>query len=167
MDHEQQRRATGSFGAPAPGGAAAAARAPASARTTISTLGALLSIAEHEDPGLPGHLLEGLGLASEDDTSLADQADRLLGEMSPALATTVTFEIAPATGGPDRRLCLECDVELLEPGEFGRFPDAGGFTLRRVFYRRAWPASAEVELAGEDREIAERLAARVVPELAR
>jgi hypothetical protein len=85
--------------------------------------------------------------------------DRLL-EYPLAVETTTTFEVVLGCGGPTRTLCLECD----------RWPGTEGsrttYDVRRVTYPYSWSGSAEVELSGSDREVAESFARRVVPELA-
>lgn len=94
-----------------------------------------------------------------------EEAEDRLNALPLAVEAAVTFEVVLGTGGPDDRLLFECGVDLLDPSEFGRFPDAGGYTIRRVLYRYSWTGSAERELHGEDREVAEEFARRVVPEL--
>lgn len=95
-----------------------------------------------------------------------EEAQERLDEYPLAVEASVTFEVVIGTGGPDDRLLFECDVDLLEASEFGRFPDSEGYTVRRVIYRYSWEDSAERVLTGEDKETAEVLARRVVPELA-
>jgi hypothetical protein len=46
----------------------------------------------------------------------------------------------------------------------GRHPRS--YEIRRILYRYSWSGSAELELVGEDRRVAESFARRVVPELA-
>lgn len=144
-----------------------AAYAPVSAADLLSDLRILTAIGGYRNAGYPDERLEELGFLLEGGDPLEDQANRLIDEMPMEVATTVTFEVVLGTGGPDRRLCFECDVSMLEASEFGRFPDPEGFTIRRVYYRYAWADSAEVELRGEEREVAEAFARRVVPELER
>jgi hypothetical protein len=139
-------------------------RAMLAARKAVYDLEALLALAEDEDPGWADGRLEDLGLSLEAGARLPDQADRLIDAMALAVDVLVTFEIVLGGGGSARRLRFECGVDLLDPGEFGRFPDADGFTTRRVFFH-PWVGSAEVELHGEDRRVAEAFARRVVPEL--
>jgi hypothetical protein len=143
------------------------AYAPIAARQDIADLDDLLAIAGQEDPGISAGRLEDLGLVLEGGDPPEDQANSLLDELPLAIETTVTFEIVLGTGGPDRRICLECEVELLDASEYGRFPDAEGFTVRRACYRYSWSGSAEVDLSGADRQVAEEFARRAIPELAR
>jgi hypothetical protein len=99
----------------------------------------------------------------DDGDYVGDQADELLSSYPLCVETQISFEIVIGTGGPDDRLIVECDVELLEPSEFGRF---GDLDVSRILYRYSWDGSAERVLGGEDREVAEAFARRVVPELA-
>lgn len=143
----------------------ACTHASVSARQAMLDLEALLAVAGHEDAGFSAGRLEDVGLRLDGGDPPADQANRLLDAIPEGIRTTVTFEVALANGGPDGRLGIECEVELLKAGEFGRFPDADGFSVRRVSYRCSPSGSAEIELTGEERRIAEAFARRVVPEL--
>lgn len=90
-------------------------------------------------------------------------AEQVMDEMPLCVEATTTFEVVLGTGGPDRRLCFECS-----PGYEREHDDPRSrttYTIRRVFYRYSWEGSAEFELIGEDREIAEAFGRRVVPEL--
>lgn len=90
---------------------------------------------------------------------IQEQAEERLAEYPLAVETMTTFEIVLGTGGPDDRL-------LIEARPYGvSFREQGG-EIRRVLYRYSWEGSAEVELTGEDREVAEAFARQVVPELA-
>lgn len=88
--------------------------------------------------------------------------DRLLG-LPLAAERTMTWELVLATGGPDRRLCFECAVEMIHPPDGRVVPT---YEIARVHYRCSWSGSAEVRLYGTDREVAESFARRVVSELA-
>ncbi len=136
-----------------------AAYAPVSSSHLLSDLRVLLAIVGHENPGFPDDRLEDLGFVLEAGDPLEDQAGWILDELPIATETTTTFEVVLGTGGPDRRLCLESDVAMLEASESGSFP------IRRIYFRYSWVGAAEVELSGEDREVAEAFARRVVPEL--
>lgn len=91
--------------------------------------------------------------------------DRLI-EMPLAVEATTTWEIVLGTGGPDRRLLFECSpferIDSHSPTGFS----PGGYEVRRILYRYSWDGSAEIELVGSDREVAEAFGRRVVPELA-
>lgn len=160
--HRQERDHSG---ATAPDRTDVAAYAPISARRAISDLQVLLDIAEHRDPGFSDERLEDLGFVLEGGDPLADQAERLIDARPWGIQATVTFAVVLEPAAPQRSLCLECDVDLLDPDELRRFLGRGGYEVRRVFYRYSWSDPAEVELSGADRQIAERFAARVVSEL--
>ena len=93
---------------------------------------------------------------------VGDQAEELLNSYPLCVETQVSFEIVIGTGGPDDRLIVECDVDMLEPSEFGGF---GDLSIRCILYRYSWDGSAERVLSGENHEIAEEFARRIVPEL--
>ncbi|MBS1886116.1 MAG: hypothetical protein JSU06_02920 [Actinobacteria bacterium] len=103
------------------------------------------------------------GPADEDE--IVEAAEDRLFSMPLAVEATTTFEVVLGCGGPDRRLCFECDVDsrVIERGE--NVLQSVGYEVRRVLYRYSWDRSAEIELAGEDREVAEAFGRRVVPEL--
>lgn len=166
MSETSHRQQIDLSGDSAPHQADATSYAPISARAVISELEALLAIADRQDPGFPEERLEELGLVCEGGDPPEEQADRLIEGKPWAVQATVTFEVVLAPHAPDRRLCLECDVDLLDPSEPRRFPGRGGYTVRRASYRYSWSGSSEVELSGAARQVAERFAARVVPELA-
>lgn len=94
-----------------------------------------------------------------------EEAEERMARMAEGVMATTTFEVALAGACPGRALCFECDrVEMNAPyveqtGE--RFT----YEIRRVLYRRSWDGSAETELSGEDREVAEAFGRRVVVEL--
>jgi hypothetical protein len=142
------------------------AKARASARRAVSDLRALTAIASHEHPGLADSQLEELGLVPAGGYPVEDQADRLIDEVRVALRATVTFEMALRGTALDHRFRIECDVDLVEDGEFDHLPaDADGYKVRRVLYLDPRSSLAEVELTGEDREVAEAFARLAVPEL--
>lgn len=166
MNDTADTQESGLTGDTAPERTDARGYAPISARRAISDLQVLLDIADHCDPGFSGRRLEDLGFVLEGGDPLADQAERLIDARPWGIQATVTFAVVLEPAAPQRSLRLECDPDLLDLGELRRFPGRGGHEVRRVFYRYSWSDSAEVELSGADRQIAERFAARVVPELA-
>ncbi|HXR30588.1 MAG TPA: hypothetical protein VN752_05565 [Solirubrobacterales bacterium] len=93
--------------------------------------------------------------------TVREQADERLNEYPLSVEATMTFEVVIGTGGPDDRLLFECVGVDAGPH------DGGGdrWEINRVIYRYSWTGSAERVLSGEDRETAEELARRVVPEL--
>jgi hypothetical protein len=138
----------------------------ASARKAVSDLAALAAIAGHENPDLTDERLEELGLVPAGGYPVEDQAGRLIDEVRVALSTTVTFEVALGGAAPDHRFRFECDVDLVEDGEFDRLPsDADGFRVRRVHYLGPRSCPTRIELTGEDREVAEAFAHLAVPGL--
>lgn len=94
-----------------------------------------------------------------------EQAQERLRELPLAVEKTVTFEIVLGTGGPDDRIIVECDV--IDGRVTGAISgsDQPRYEIRRVLYRYSWTGSAEVELTGDDREVAEAFAREVVAEL--
>lgn len=139
-------------------------------RGRLDDLAVLTKAADYEDPAnvlkeTTAEQLEALGFEREGDP-LAEQAERMLSEYPLAVEATTTFEIVIGTGGPDDRILVECD--RLTPENCPGYVDSVGsfeYEIRRVLYRYSWSGSAEVELAGEDKEVAEAFARRVVPEL--
>lgn len=123
-------------------------------RGRLDDLSALVAIAAEEKVSTDGAELLGL-----DSDRLRESAEEALAEYPLIVESTRLFEIVLGTGGPDDRLILECDHD----GMGTHLSD--GYEIRRVLYRYSWSGSAEVELTGEDREIAEAFARRVVPEL--
>jgi hypothetical protein len=103
------------------------------------------------------------GPAGEDE--IVEAAEDRMFSLPLAVEATTTFEVVLGCGGPDRRLCFECDVDsrVIERGE--NVLQSVGYEIRRVLYRYSWDRSAEIELDGEDREVAEAFGRRVVPEL--
>jgi hypothetical protein len=95
---------------------------------------------------------------------IQEQAEDRLDEYPLSVETTTVFEVVLGTGGPDDRLIFECST-------YPRAGQAEGdrpyviYEIDRVLYRYSWTGSAERVLSGEDRETAEELARRVVPEL--
>lgn len=129
----------------------------------LGSLTALFRFLDGEGDEVDQVTAEGLGIdAKYDDHELreepsVEEIDRALDEYPLCVEQTRVLEIVLGTGGPDDRLLFECDCD-----EEGR-----AVSLRRVFYRYSWTGSAEVELVGEDREVAERFAARLIPEIER
>lgn len=107
--------------------------------------------------------LEALGFQIEDGADVVEQADELLTEYPLCVERTMVFEVVIGTGGPDDRLIFECSAgyerEADDPSQ------RTTWEIDRVLYRYSWTGSAERVLSGEDRETAEELARRVVPEL--
>jgi hypothetical protein len=95
---------------------------------------------------------------ADDPETAREEAEERLYELPLCVDRTVCFEIVLGTGGPDRRLVIECDADS----------DAGrsSYEIRRVLYRYSWSGSAEIALSGDDRKVAEDFARRVVSELA-
>lgn len=114
------------------------------------TLGALEVGAEFED----GYLV--------DERDTRERAQDRLDSLPLCVDTTTTFEIVLGTGGPDDRLLIECSPIPFDGEGFGGIK---GWEIDRVLYRYSWSGSAEIELYGEDRAVAERFARQVVPEL--
>jgi hypothetical protein len=106
-----------------------------------------------------GDEVEGLGVELEGGEPLEDQALDRLGEYPLCVEATTTFEVILGTGGPDDRILVECD------GGRETYLGGQGYEIRRILYRYSWDGSAERELSGEDYDLAEHLARRVVPEL--
>lgn len=96
--------------------------------------------------------------------TIQEQAEERLIEYPLCVEATTTFEVVIGTGGPDDRLLFECDVSQPHMGGDGPYGEVQ-YEIRRVLYRYSWTGSAERVLSGEDRETAEELARRVVPEL--
>lgn len=90
---------------------------------------------------------------------IQEQAEERLNEFPLCVESTTLFEVVIGTGGPDDRLIFECN----EIGTNGL--NQPEYEIARVLYRYSWTGSAERVLSGEDRETAEELARRVVPEL--
>lgn len=133
------------------------------ARAVIGDLRLLQAVVDGDYDGGSDEMLESLGLEIEDGCIDVDEAIEVLYAMPLAVERTMTFEVILGTGGPDRRLCFECAVELIYPPDGRVVPT---YEIRRVLYRYSWDGSAEVELVGADRQVAEAFARRVVPELA-
>ena len=107
-----------------------------------------------------------MDLDTEDAEAARDDAAERLDEYPLCVEVTTTFEVVLGTGGPDDRLLFECDHQPEGPERFDGAPGPREcFEIRRVLYRYSWTGSAERELRGDDRETAEALARRVVPEL--
>jgi hypothetical protein len=93
-------------------------------------------------------------------------AEEAIDALPLAVEATTTFEVVLGVGGPDCRLCFECDGSPADWQPDPHTPPPTVYEIRRVLYRYSWSGSAELELVGEDREVAEAFARRVVPELA-
>lgn len=110
--------------------------------------------------------LEALGVSLRDGAAanphVADEAQERLDEYPLCVEATTTFEVVLGTGGPDDRLLFECSVDSNAASSMG---GEVAYEIDRVLYRYSWTGSAERELTGDDRETAEELARRVVPEL--
>lgn len=96
---------------------------------------------------------------------IQEAAEERLDAYPLAVERTVSLEVVLGTGGPDTRLIFECDLAIEEPGPYDPQGARDVLDIRRVLFRYSWTGSAEVELRGEDREIAEEFGRRVVPEL--
>lgn len=94
--------------------------------------------------------------------TIQEQAEERLNSYPLCVEATTTFEIVLGIGGPDQRLLIECDG-----GPSSQDGDVHplAYEIRRILYRYSWTGSAEVELTGEDYDVAEAFARRVVPEL--
>jgi hypothetical protein len=95
--------------------------------------------------------------------TVREQADERLTELPLCVEAATTFEIVLGTGGPDRRLLIDC-----EPGYEREHEDPRSRTtyeIKGVRFRYSWGNSVEIPLTGEAKEAAEAFAARVVPEL--
>lgn len=130
-------------------------------RDRMQSIAALIRLREAHNAAddADAALLEELGVEFEGGDPLEDQAERLLDEFPLSVEATKLFEIVLGTGGPDDRLIVEC-----REGEHNGV-NQPSYEIRRILYRYSWSGSAERELTGEDRETAEALARRVVPEL--
>lgn len=132
----------------------------------LEHIGALLSVARGEPDSLEREVIEGLDLGAEYEDGelqygleLAEAAEVQIHEMPLGGDVTTCFEIVFGTGGPDDRLVVECDTV---PNPRLARPD---YEIRRILYRYSWNGSAERRVIGGDREVAEELARRIVPEL--
>jgi hypothetical protein len=96
-----------------------------------------------------------------DDGEIVDAANERLVELPLCIQTTTFFEVVLGTGGPDDRLIVECNTYDRSPSGYSETT----YEIRRIVYRYTWSGSGEVELIGEDRDTAEAIARRVVPEL--
>jgi len=135
-------------------------------RSRLDRLAVLVKIGNGEDSSRAEREAVDLAAAGEDDADggwdVQQEAQDRLHEFPLAVETMTTFEIVLGTGGPDDRILIECRTEK------DRAQDGDTLTtyeIRRVLYRYSWSGSAEVELVGEDREVAEAFAREVVPEL--
>lgn len=95
---------------------------------------------------------------------LQEEAGERLDLFALSVETITTFEIVLGVGGPSDSLLIECSTYEEDAGQ-GHGIKRRGYEINRVLYRYSWEGSAEVELTGEDREVAEEFARRVVPEL--
>lgn len=133
-------------------------------RGRLDDLAVLVPVAEGDWSELEPGLAESVDL--DPDGDMQDQAQTRLYEYPLCVEATTTFEIVLGTGGPDDRLLIECDTSDRISGTFPHEVIGTDYEIRRVLYRYSWSGSAEVELVGEDKEVAEVFARRVVPELA-
>lgn len=103
--------------------------------------------------------------------TIQEQAEERLNDYPLCVETTTTFEVVLGIGGPDDRLLIECDqADCLCEGDHCGGHDYYGkpgvsYEISRMLYRYSWEGSAEIELQGDDKEVAEEFARRVVPEL--
>jgi hypothetical protein len=139
-------------------------------RGRLNDLDALRQVIDGEGDLVDEAVMLGLGIGAEyDDHELqqepsADDAECVLDTYALAVESALVVEVVLGTGGPDDRLVFECSlIRGSRPDTAGA---AGEVAIRRVLYRYTWAGSAEVELVGEDRRIAEEYGRRVVPELA-
>lgn len=141
-------------------------------RGRLDDLRALQQVIDGDADQADQKTIEGLDIGAEyDDHELqsepsADQAQDALDAYPLCVDKSVLFEVVFGTGGPDDRLIFECDESPDSTLIDGRYRPSGSPEIRRVLYRYSWTGSAEIVLTGEDREIAEEFARRVVPELA-
>jgi len=139
-------------------------------RGRLDDLDALRQVIDGDADLVDEAVMLGLGIGAEyDDHELqreptADDAECALDTYALAVESALVFEVVLGTGGPDDRLVFECS--LIRGSRLDTSGAAGAVTIRRVLYRYTWAGSAEVELTGEDRRIAEEYGRRVVPELA-
>jgi hypothetical protein len=150
--------------APAPGRTGARPCVKAGARGLVRHLAALSIYADGGilfDRSQASVLLGIDGPADREDVRAA--AVGALDDLAGGVEATTTFEVGLAGGEPERRLCFECETyeesHILADGSISQVQ----YEVRRVLYRHP---EAEIELGGEDREVAEAFARRVVPELA-
>lgn len=136
-----------------------------SARGVIGDLRLLQQVADGDYDGGSGEMLESLGLEIDDGCVEVHEAIDTLYAMPLAVEATTTFEVILGIGGPDRPLCFECDGGPADWQPDPHTPPPTVYEVRRVYFRYSWEGSAELELTGEDREIAEAFGRRVVPEL--
>lgn len=140
-------------------------------RGRLDDLALLVGTAEGKGEGWADpEKLEALGVqdkhADPEVGTAEEEAQERLDEFPLAVEATTTFEVVLGTGGPDDRLLFECSggpsrADAFDNPEANRDP----YEIDRVLYRYSWSGSAELELTGEDKETAEALARRVVPEL--
>lgn len=146
----------------------AAAYVGIEAASRIADIRALVEIGQSGRGSRRDDELESLGV-SFDEVGCADVDDAWdrLHEMPLCVEATTTFEIVLGVGGPDSRLLIECSRVAGEGIEGDRLTASGDFDyeIRRVLFRYSWEGTGEIELTGEDREVAESFARRVVPEL--
>jgi hypothetical protein len=148
----------------------APAYAPIAARALIGDLRIIAAVDATDDlsrvGGVSNERLESLGFDLDPDCeALEDQAGELMDSIALAVEATTTFEVVLGCGGPDVRLCFECVAEesAVQPDPHTRPPLS--YEIRHVLYVYTWEGRGEVELYGDDREVAEAFGRRVVPEL--
>jgi hypothetical protein len=141
----------------------AAAEVEGAKRGRLDDLRALLLVASGDGDQANEATVEALDIGAEyddhelqnDGGDLEERATEAIDEYPLCVEATTMFEVVLGTGGPDDRLLFECS------GGEGEWE----WEIDRVLYRYSWTGSAERVLSGEDRETAEELARRVVPEL--
>lgn len=140
-----------------------------SARDLIGDLRSLVRIADWDNDVTTAEIAEALEVGHEEAGNMGEdarlEADERLIEMPLAVEVTTTFEVVLGCGGPDRRLCFECHGSPSRVQPDPHTPPPIEYDIRRVLFSYSWDGSAEIELIGEDREVAEEFGRRVVPEL--
>lgn len=140
------------------------------AKSLIDDLNILIGTAEGKGEGWADpDTLEALGVhdkhAGPEDNA-EEEAQERLDEYPLCIEAMVTFEVVLGVGGPDSRILVECDRVEMNSTYEDQAGTRWAYEIRRVLYRYSWSGVGEVELTGDDREIAEGFARRVVPELA-
>jgi hypothetical protein len=136
------------------------------AASRIEDIGDLIALGEdglQVGDELGAERLEALGLDIE--TFDADDVVEAIDQYPLCVEASTMFEIVLGIGGPDSRLVIECDRVEMDSEYVRRHGGHFAYEIRRVLFRYSWEGSAEIVLGGEDRETAETLARRVVPEL--
>jgi hypothetical protein len=137
----------------------------------LEELADLIALANGEpmpsvEPEAAGDRIEELGLEPDSIYSdLPGAAEDLLQAYPLCVEAMTSFEVVLGVGGPDVRIVLECSAEEANWQPSPRERPPLGYETRRVLFRYSWSESAEVVLSGPQRETAEALARRVIPEL--